>query len=56
MRQEVRPFFNELLDILNAPLFHIQRTPVTLISFIGAILFLKTSEPPTGGGRRPEAK
>lgn len=40
MRQELRPFFNELSDILNAPLFHIQRTPVTLISFIGAILFV----------------
>lgn len=39
MRQELGPFLNELSDILNAPLFYIQRTPVTLISFIGAILF-----------------
>ncbi|HZR45112.1 MAG TPA: mechanosensitive ion channel domain-containing protein [Candidatus Manganitrophaceae bacterium] len=29
----------ELSDILNTPLFHIQKTPVTLISFIGALLF-----------------
>ncbi|MDC4223896.1 MAG: mechanosensitive ion channel [Candidatus Manganitrophus sp.] len=39
MQQELRPFFNELSNILNTPLFHVQRTPVTLISFIGAILF-----------------
>ncbi|TAJ97862.1 MAG: mechanosensitive ion channel family protein [Candidatus Manganitrophaceae bacterium] len=31
---------NELSEILHAPLFHIQRTPVTLISFIGAVLFI----------------
>lgn len=30
----------ELLRILHAPLFHIQKTPVTLISFLGAILFI----------------
>ncbi len=29
----------ELSEILHTPLFHIQKTPVTLISFIGAVLF-----------------
>jgi small-conductance mechanosensitive channel len=32
-------FMVELSEILHTPLFHIQKTPVTLISFIGAVLF-----------------
>jgi small-conductance mechanosensitive channel len=32
-------FWVELSEILHTPLFHIQKTPVTLISFIGAVLF-----------------
>ena len=32
-------FMVELSDILHTPLFHIQKTPVTLISFIGAVIF-----------------
>src|SRR5579884_4480744 len=43
MRQEFRPFMNELSEILHTPLFHVQRTPVTLISFLGAVLFLLTA-------------
>ncbi len=31
---------NELSEIFHAPLFHIQKTPVTLISFFGAVLFI----------------
>lgn len=32
-------FMVKLSEILHTPLFHIQKTPVTLISFIGAFLF-----------------
>lgn len=40
MRQELRPFFSELSQIVNTPFFPVQRTPVTLISFLGATLFI----------------
>lgn len=38
--QELRPFFSELSQIVNTPFFPVQRTPVTLISFLGAALFI----------------
>lgn len=40
VKRENLAFMNELSDILNTPLFHIQKTPVTLVSFFGAILFI----------------